>query len=733
MVTDLTAQASLIALPAEALRHVDDWPWLNLQSERQRSLILDRLAACLAVAHAPRGHGRRVAQALALRLRVSYATVHRWLGAWRKGGIKALGDGRSAGPTKLPAKFISHVRGLFDPHQRADDAAEVHRKLLADLARWEASRHPDHAIPGYQHPPRRDPATGLPHGWSYETILRRCKPRGYVAAATKQGPKAASAFLPPVLTTRVGSRVLSRVLFDDQDLDNLLADGQLAIAGIKDTQRPVSFNSLDFYTAAHLDHHLRALYRDPDTGRSKTLTSQEFTWFVIAHLQRKGYRTDQLGTELIFEHGTANPWQNARFTTLGGKHGFDEALAAVLAGHVRVNRSGKFNTPLFADLYFRPQSSGNFRFKTWIESSFRLLRTWMQALPGPTGSSSRQNRPGELHGIIQRERQLLAAMAEHLDPHHASLLRHHLLSFQQFHQLICAVYHAVNRRTEHDLEGWSQCGFTFPIWRPRLPEPGQREEWFSWAELDSLDPEARQLMLARINSNRAHLTREQRLSPDAAFQLELERDRAHIRFLPDALVGLLLPLEWSVEREIGRDHTFTLQNPLWPDTRDTYVGKIEEAGKTWLLDAGQKIRVFHNPFSDGRAIVHHPDGRYLGTIHPVVRARPFEPEAYLSQLGTRATIKSGHDSEIRARMADIAADRTARETHNDRLLAGQPATPEELAAARSAAGRQAHRTAAASRLHAHGTPVDWDAAQTPAQAPSGWDALPEDDPIPDAF
>jgi hypothetical protein len=577
---------------------------------------------------------------------------------------------------------------------------------VAQLALWERTGDPKHAIPGYSFPPQRDPRTSLPHGWSYENILRQCRPSNYARAATKQGPKHASEFLPPVLTTRVGSGVLSRILFDDQELDTMLADGVIALSGIKDAFRPVSFNALDFYTAAHLKQHLRALVREPDDKKRRALTGREFTWFVIAVLQTIGYRADAIGTECIFEWGTANSFSSRELQTLSGWNSFEEAVSAVLDGHVRVNRSGKFNQPLFADMYFRPQSTGNFRFKTWIESAFRLLRTWMQALPGPTGSNARENKPEELQGILVRERQLLTAVCDRLDAHSASLLRHHLLSFQQFHQLICAVYQAINRRTEHELEGWSQCGFTFPLWRPALPDAGQPETWFSWAELERLDDISRQLMLARINGNRDGLTRESRLSPADALALTLEQDKPNIRRLPDHLVGLLLPVEWSISgKKVGSDGTITLPNPLWQDTADTYIcGGTDQQGRRWSIEPGRQLRVWHNPFGDGRAHLHHPDGGYIGTVHPIVRAKPFDQEAYLAQLGVRASIKSGHDAELRARLADVASERQRREKHNDQVLRGEPCTPEEKALQRRC--KRAARREAADEIDAASAATD---------------------------
>lgn len=676
----------LATISDPVLKLVDDWPFFNALNHGPQAGVLRRLQTVHAIRTAPRGTKNEAKKREARSRNVSIGTVNNDLRRYREHGIRGLADRRGSHLEGLPPAFVTWVKGLFDQHQRADDGKEVHRTILARLAACERGGDP---IPGYTSPPPRDARTGLPAGWSYENILKYCKPRAYTAAAAKQGPKEASQFLPPVLTTRVGSAALSRILFDDQDLDNLLADGQLALSGLKETHRPVSFNALDFYTGTHIGHHLRAVYKDPDEKRKKTLTGKEFVWFVIHILQTVGYRVDSLGTELIFEWGTANGWNNKQLATLGGLHSFDDALSAICGGHVRTNRSGKFNTPLFADMYFRPQSTGNFRFKTWIESSFRLLRTWMQALPGPTGSNMRLNGPEELHGIQRREKQLLEAIADKLPERHRELIRHELLSFSQFHELICAVYRAVNRRTDHALEGWSQCGWTFPIWRPSLPAPGEPDHWFSWAELEQIsDPIKKEMLIARLNSNREELIREERLSPAAALELELQRDQPKIRRLPDKVASLLLPREWGVEKKVGRDHTITLQNPLWADAEDTYVCSIKDGDARWTIDAGKKLLVFHNPFGDGRAHLHNIEGAYLGTVHPVTRAKPFDQEAYLSQLGVRSAIKSGHDAEIRARLQDVARERTRREAENDRLIATGKSPGER----RTDAGKKAARS-----------------------------------------
>lgn len=666
---------TLATTDLEILRLIPDSQYRDFVSlsEKIQSSIIIRLRWIHSILHAPHGHKSPIVAAAAAELGVEPCSIHRYLRAFKRRGWRGLIDTRKTTTASkgLHPKFKSYVAGLFDAHQRDnDDGAEVWRTIKDRWNQWRRTGDPQFAIPGYDHPPAPTP-TGLPHGWSYDNILRLRNSKSE-RAATKHGAKEATKFLPPVLTTRVGSAVLSRVLFDDQDLDNMLADGVLAIAGLTDAMRPVSFNSLDFYTAAHLDNHLRAVAKDPTSGKNKTLTGKEFAWFVIKHLQQFGYRTDELGTELIFEHGTANCWKSEAkiktLTTFAGLHSFDDALEAVTRGNCRVNRSGKFNKPIFADLHFRPSSTGNFKFKTWIESAFRLLRTYMQALPGPTGSHARINGKDELHGIKIEERKLLTAISEIVDPYTQEIIarsfEHELLDLQTFHALIQAVYRAINARTKHNLEGWAQCGFTLPLWRPTPTS----DTWFDQSELPS-DPEERMYLMRRINANRDVLTTVESLAPASALELEIKRDREKITRLADPLVGLLLPSEWAISKPVGDNHTLKLPNPLWPDTLDSYVCSWIEKDMRVTLDHGKKLRIFHNPFFDGRAQIHDENGAYITTLYPTVRAEPFSPEKTLLQLQSRSAIQSGHQAHLRARMEDIGTTRQEKRQINRDLLA----------------------------------------------------------------
>ncbi len=640
------------------------------KSVKVQSEVLTKLGWMHRIDNARHRTRGSIVKAAAAALDVSEGAVNRYLGHFRREGWKGLCDERCSGTSAkgLHPLFKGYVAGVFDAHQRDDDGMEVWRTVVGRWETWRMTGDPEFKVDGYDVPPPPDPSTGIPRGWSYDNILK-LRPSKPERAASKHGEKSASLHLPPILTTRIGSAVFSRRLYDDQDLDNLLQDGLLAMTGITEAQRPVSFNSLDFYTACHLSHHLRAIAKDPETKKNKSLTGMEFVWFVIKDLQTWGYRTDQLGTEHIFEHGTANSWRAKDLSTFQGHGSFEDALLAVTDGHCFVNRSGKFEGAMFAELCFKPQATGNFKFKTWLESAFRLLRTHMQALPGPIGSHQRINGKDELYGIKQEERRLAVAISEVVDPHTRHILagafEHELLDLQTFYELVNAVYRAINARTLHSLEGWHQCKFTIPLWRPSE----NSEEWFTHEELQAIaDPDYKRMLIARINANRDTLTKVDRLAPREALALEMERDRVHLAKLPDHLVGMLLPMQWAKEKKVGSNYAFTLANPLWPDTQDSYVCSWDHKGAKVTLDIGKELLVFHNPFFDGRAQIYDTNGAYITTLFPTVRAEPFSPEKTLIQLQGRAGIKAGHEAHLRARMADIGKERTEKRQINRDLL-----------------------------------------------------------------
>jgi hypothetical protein len=118
----------------------------------------------------------------------------------------------------------------------------------------------------------------------------------------------------------------------------------------------------------------------------------------------------------------------------------------------------------------------------------------------------------------------------------------------------------------------------------------------------------------------------------------------------------------------------------------------------------------------------------------MTRAGFLDHEAIVGQLQERAELKADLDASVRPHLEGLMQERTAMKRTNDRLAAGQPVLPEEIAEARHEAGLKGVRTAAANRLHDRGSSDEWEAPTAYEDSPiSAFSSLPDDSDLPDAF
>ncbi|MGJ8674029.1 hypothetical protein [Rubritalea sp.] len=662
------------------LQYIDDWSRFAKLTITCQSDILRKLDSVHQLIHAKRGQKGEISKALSESRHVSVSTLYNEKNEFERKGWRGLIDKRRFAKDSglMPRLCKDAIKAEFENHQRTDDAAEVRRKFITKLQLWRRTGDYKHSIPGYTSPPEDDPKLGHPLGWSEKTFSR-LKLDAYESALSKQGKKAATSFLPPVLTTRKGSHYLQRIYFDDQDYDN-----KIAVAGLSEAVRPVGFNCLDHHTAAHLGYHLRVVTKTTDEQTNKSLTGKEFTWFALHTLQTVGYRTDQHKTQLVFEHGTANSYNNKSLSTFGGHHSFEEALAAITNGQVTVSRSGKFNTPAFAGMLFRPSSTGNFKYKTWIESAFRLVRTYMQDLPGSVGRKY-ELAPEELHGIEHNERQLAKAIAT-MPPAVASKMNHSILTYVEFAEILSAVYRAINSRTDHNLEAWEECGFIRSIWR--LSE--NSNNWLPRDELDGIEDQDEKTYLVNKVTKNSNLRGTETLSPAEALQ-KCSKDPA-IKTLPREFTPLLIPKEWAVEKTVKSDRTIRLADPFHKKTTHHYITQLETSHGMLTMKPGTDILCYYNPFDIDNLVVCTTEGAYLGTLRRVIPRQLHDTNNTLEQLGERSRLRSDLDAAPRARAATIMQERQQNTELLRRAKAGEPVTEEEKRAAQTAKSNSTRRT-----------------------------------------
>lgn len=665
----------------KALKQIDNHESFTRLHPTMQDKVTERIDWVLRIQDAAWGEKGELVKKAAEELNVSVPTVGRFVRNHKKRGWQALCDGRGTGTAKVPDGFRDFVIQMHLQCQRSTTGREVQRMIVERWHKWKRTGNKKYAIPGYQSPPPAGPK-GYPAGWSEDNILR-FRPDEHALSLVRQGSKSAANFLPSILKTRVGTRFGQVVFFDDQDYDVKVVARGLSQRSL----RPQGFNCLDYLSGCFMHQAIRLRWWDTEKEQYRTLTQADFTWFVISYLQKHGYRSDDEGTTFVFEHGTATGYNNQSLSTLGGYHNFDEALAAVTYGCIRVERSGLFNQPAFSGLLFRPQSSGNPNFKAPLESMFNLVRNRMAALPGATGRN-RDLKPAEQYGQDQYTAQMLK-LWERLGDRHKELIRFPLMTAEEFGDVATTVYQAINARTDHGLEGWEKCGFVAPQLRFT---PDDRSPWMSRNEVAKLPDNMREVMLS--NAEVPGHSRPWKLSPaDVAAQFAGELTK-----LPDHVIPLLIPMEWARPATVKDDRTISIKDQLLGAEAFTYVCRIEDRDGARVLKPGTKLLCYLNPYATERLVICKEDGSYLGTIRQQSRAGWMDQDAILEQLKERSELKADMDTAVRPHLEGLMRDRAEMKRANQRLADGKPVLPDELAEARSESARNGVRTRKANEM-----------------------------------
>lgn len=704
---------------------VQDKTLLRGLSEAQNQDLMRKLEAVAAVNGAAYGIKGDVVARYARAMHVSPQAVLAWCTAYRKNGADALVDSR-----RSAAKGRAHVpditgewwRDLIIRCQRNDSIREARRQAIDQWKLWRRTGDPRHCIPGYSTPPE-DCGKGYPIGWSEENF-RRYAPSKFQRTLARQGRIAADRLLPSILGTRVGTRYLEVVYFDDQKYDH-----HITAAGFSRPMVPIGFNAVDKLTAYAFQPHIRLRWYDEAAEKHRSLTMREFMWYVIHILTTVGYRTDEVGTTLVKEHGTANTWSNQAMRTPLGFHSFEQAVTSLLDGHVRLDDSGLYNKAVWAEMVHGPKPSGNPRFKAPIESFFHVVRNYHLALPGQTGRNVDES-PEENYGLIAYESKL-AEKAATLPPAIRAGIISELYTAAEFGFFSQLAYQALNERTDHRIQGWEDCGFVVPAWRWAEDPP---DMWRSREELASLP----QHLIDHANHQARldpSLRKPVRLSPADAMAA-VSGDAAVRRMSREDAV-LLIPMEWAHPVTIRPKHEIVIADPMLSTEPLVYFSELTNGnGRREYLQPGDSVLAHINPFDLDRLMIMDQSGKYIGSVIRSVRTGR-DKETVELMFRERARISGNLGARTRHAMSPIAAQRQIQKASNDdlitkaRLMAeGKPATDPEQ---RSAAAQQGQRTAAANRLQKHGIAQDWDNVDPTAEESSPWDDLPADTPIPDAF
>ena len=581
-------------------------------------------------------------RAAGLKMGCSYQTARRKWDCAKRCGWRALIDERKimrAAESTVPAAFWEFWRGLCEKNNRS--CRQAYQQIIA---LWNAGS----LLPGYDVNPPSD-VTGFPMGLSYSNCMRHA-PTKYELKAMRIGAFAAKSEGDLVLRTRVGLEVGKVYMFDDQwHDDTVIFEGPNTP---RQTVRALEMMTLDVASGCKIKYGLRPRLKNMDTGKHQQLCERDMKLLVVATLLNFGYRPD--GTLLIVEGGTATIRRDD----------FERALDTVTGGAVRVVRGKCGVAPVVLGGWPGP-AKGNFRLKASLESLHGLDHNALGLIPGQTGSNSRENRPEKLTAIERYTANVLKqvdALPADRAQEIMAKLRFELMQWQEYSGVVDMVYRWISHRTEHDLEGWIENGWTAQEWR-QSPDQGH---WLPAAMLDKMDPEKRELMLAQISAPGCKRIR--RLSPMEVAQA----GKKHLVRLRPEHVPVLLGHELAEAKSIDSNGCvkFSAQeygggNPLvFPVRRLKNV-----LGQEVVYPHQDTCLCFPNPFDTTRLLVCDHDGSFFGVAERQIGIKHSDLDAIHKAIGKADHGRAVMDAPLRARHSAEADEKMEMQYHNAEVLA----------------------------------------------------------------
>jgi hypothetical protein len=522
---------------------------------------------------------------LATEMKCSFNALYQPVNAFLKSGDwRALVDRRQQpelwlrkqGCDGLPHDFVQFWKDCVESNPRS--ASVAYDFIILRLEAWRKG-DASAAIPGYHRPPVN--AAGKPHprNWSYRNLCRHT-PTDIELAAAHDGRREARKLVPGVITTRKTGYPLQELQFDDMWHDFHVIHGtQLT--------RILEFNAVDWYSTYIFNPGLKP--RLNMDGVNKALTEKDFRLYAVTLLYTVGW--SPRGTRLQGERGTA-----------AFRSGLADRLRHWSNGLLTIPLPGMSGTPALAG-GFSEIAKGNPNAKALKEGRGKIIHNYLAALPGQTGMNP-DDQPASIHGRNQETMQLLSlqGMVKGLQLSHQT--------FEEGVRAICHVNDLINRRWDHDNEGWVEENL---ITQDFLADPST-ETWLPLANIPADQRGAFQI----IAMHSPNLLRTRRMTPLEVITPALQHT---IKLTPEAMFD-------CIYEDVRRVETV---NSGLLEFRDKDIGpgvfryKAQYQGRDGFTKYLQNSEVVHlvvNPFHPELAGIFKPNGQYLGATrrhHDVVR------------------------------------------------------------------------------------------------------------------
>lgn len=584
------------------------------------------------------------------RMEVSRPTFDRLVNGVKHIGWRALvpqykGVGQEI-TTKTPPEFLEFWKMLVEKNQRC--TAPAYRKLLIfwrERSPFKVGETEYSHIPGYEGWPGWP---NLPASWNKRTLYRK-QPKKLELEAMRNGlGKARQKYGPKVLGTRVGLWHLSHIMFDDVKLDV-----KMHLAESKKLVVPLQLGALDLLSGNRFEYGMKPqLYRAD--GTKESLNEGDMRFLLCAVL-RGGISAR--GTTMVVEHGTAAIRPMVR-----------DILTRAFGELIKFEDSGMLgDIQAIAGMYDGRGARGNPNHKAALESLHNLIHNETGFLPAQTGHN--RDAP-EFLGVLEREHEDLFRLTRHLPPATRALLKHRTPEYHtQGVPLIRGIMDAINRREDHNLEGWLELGFMTKRYR-MLPESA---EWVPEGRLLELPAPVRGAYLAMADAD-ARCWERKKLSPFEAF--EHGRQNSEIIRVPDSVIAEILYQDLAVPRRVHEageySGLFAWQDQELTVSELIFEGRVRTPqGHELPLARGETYECVLNPFDTSCLWVFSAmkqRGSFLGVAQRSQRVCRVDAEAKKEQWK-----RASHDLKavldpMRQRHAGTTDAEIRRLKHNRRVI-----------------------------------------------------------------
>lgn len=496
--------------------------------------------------------------------------------------------------------------------------------------------------------PAECPLDWTPHGATYANLqmIAKSNPNFFFSIATnRRGRKAASKFLLPVLTSRVGLPVGAKVEYDDvwHNTDIML--------GAKVCQ-PLEFAGYDVASGYKCSSIIKPRFERAD-GVRDNLKEQQFRFlFAYDHIVRGFHKG---GIEDIVEHGT---------TAIREK--VEKQVKAIpgMGQLITIRRSGILSEQVHAGLFIG-NGGGNFKMKALCEGAHNILHNRTAALVGSRGRDAEHLHESQA-ALVKYEERLMAA-AQTLPPEFALKLEAGLLTFDEYHAAFRQIESRLMDDPEHRLEGWDGN----VVAEYRLNE--QSNDWRPWAEVEKLmqgdqDEKLEAFAIAKLVGRNAAL---KRVRPMSRREVWLAGQEDLVR-VDDWYFPCFMDAEKDgIELTVRANGLMGFRNELFYGRDEMLYRAVikNRAGWQQSMSPTMKMLALFNPLMPEKIwLIDKGDGHTLGTCALYNRAPAYDRHAIEIAMGDQSADLAAKVLPIRGRHQAEAERRASRMASNLRVM-----------------------------------------------------------------